>query len=70
MVIDDLKRNYRSKPHWDQQQKGLEAMASYLSYARNPAVSKKALSIEDLLAKVRYTFGGQAVELKACQGLY
>ena len=52
MVIDDLKDIHRLNPHWDRQQKGIEVMASYLSYTRDAAENKKALSIGDLLAKV------------------
>ncbi|KJR80568.1 uncharacterized protein SPSK_05126 [Sporothrix schenckii 1099-18] len=51
MVIDDLKKMHRSNPDWDKHQRGLETLASFLSYARGPAGSKKSLSINDLLAK-------------------
>ena len=52
MVLDDLKITYRSIPNWGNHQKGLEALASCLSYARDWQDSKRALSIDDLLAKV------------------
>ncbi len=52
MVLEDLKLSLSSIPNWDRHQRGLEALASCLSYTKDWKSSRRALSIDDLLAKV------------------
>jgi hypothetical protein len=56
MMIKEVASAYRTMPQWETYQKGLEALASSLSSMNgqqdNP---KKAMTIGDLLVKVRYS---------------
>ncbi|CAG8976616.1 hypothetical protein HYALB_00002132 [Hymenoscyphus albidus] len=52
MMIKDVASTYRSIPHWEVYQKGLEALASSLASINNQQNgSKKSLTIGDLLVK-------------------
>jgi hypothetical protein len=52
MMMNDIATAQRTMPEWDSYQKGLETLASTISTVRSKeAISKKALTIGDLLVK-------------------
>jgi hypothetical protein len=54
MMVKDVAQTPRTIPQWEDYQKGLEALASSISSINNQEEqSKKALTVGDLLVKVR-----------------
>ncbi|TRX97685.1 hypothetical protein FHL15_001440 [Xylaria flabelliformis] len=52
LMIKDIASTHRMLPHWEDYQKGIEALAASLSAANNyPGHSRKSLTIGDLLVK-------------------
>lgn len=60
-MMKDVSAAHRSMPFWNEHQKGLEALASTVGSSRSiDAEAKKALTVGDLLVKVRY---GPVIEI-------
>lgn len=58
LMIRDVSSAYRTMPQWEVYQKGLEALASSLNAVNRQddvSISRKALTVGDLLVKVRTT---------------
>ncbi len=54
LMIKDVASTHRMLPHWENYQRGIEALAASLDTSNNHSGhSKKSLTIGDLLVKVR-----------------
>jgi hypothetical protein len=54
LMIKDVASTHRMLPHWENYQRGIEALAASLSATNNHSGhAKKSLTIGDLLVKVR-----------------